>query len=170
MKRLAIALGIVSTVVLTSLVTTVLYTVLKSEQPTLPVVAKELPPTVNEVYSLINLERAKVGVAPLTLDIRLNSSAQRKTDEMITENNYGHVNRAGVHGYSYIPAGELKCKTVSENITGATSSQDAVKKWMESEAHRLALQNPVYDSTGLGVGESKGGYAGYTVVQHFCDT
>src|SRR5262249_44174159 len=40
------------------------------------------PATREELLRLVNDERAKVGVAPLAVDERLNGSAQRKTDDM----------------------------------------------------------------------------------------
>ena len=40
------------------------------------------PPDAQEMLELVNQERAKVGVAPLKLDKRLNASAQEKADDM----------------------------------------------------------------------------------------
>jgi len=38
------------------------------------------PPTVDELLRLVNEERAKVSVAPLVIDARLNQSAQKKAE------------------------------------------------------------------------------------------
>lgn len=122
---------------------------------------KKAPISVQGLFELTNAERAKVGVAPLKLDERLNQSAQRKVDEMVAENHYGHLNLAGVHGYTYVSA-FLECSYASENINNrARYSNDTVTSWMNSPLHRDAILDPRYDLVGFGV-------SGEYVVQHFC--
>ena len=123
-------------------------------------------PTAQELLTLVNTERAKVGAKPLVMDERLNQSAQKKADEMSSTNVFDHVNSQGIHGYQYIAeyAPNL-CGYYSENIIGAMTthtSQQSVTSWMNSPAHREAILNARYDLTGIAV---SGDYA----VQHFCD-
>lgn len=49
------------------------------------------PPTREELLKLVNEERAKNGVAALTEDARLDTSAQRKADDMATYHYFNHV-------------------------------------------------------------------------------
>lgn len=117
-------------------------------------------PDVYELWQLTNEERAKVGVAPLALDDRLNGSAQAKADELARTNHFEHVAPDGKRGITYIPATEMGCVYVSENL--AMNDPTPVDGWMSSPAHRAALLDGRYDSVGFGI-------AGVYVVQHFCD-
>lgn len=126
-----------------------------------------------EMLRLVNLEREKVGVAPLTLDARLSQSAQMKADDMYYGSYYDHVNpQTGKHGYTYIfdTTGKL-CSHASENLMESTdnttgelvtvSSEETVRAWMGSKSHREAILNPDYKLTGFGV-------KGPKTVEHFC--
>lgn len=128
-------------------------------------VTKPKPPTVNELLKLVNAERKKVGVAPLVLDERLNESAQRKSDEMVAEKRLEHTNKAGVHGYTYIPR-NVGCIYRSENWVSALDSEAAMDWWMRSKLHKAAIQNKKYDLTGIGITKSPDWYI---IVEHFCD-
>ena len=119
-----------------------------------------------EMLELVNKERAKVGVAPLVLDERLNQSAQEKSNDMTDRNYYGHVSPDGVHGYS-LAENRTKgsCGLVGENIAKNfydNYSQSAVNGWMNSKPHREAILDPRYTKTGFGISES-------SIVQHFCE-
>lgn len=126
------------------------------------------PPDAQEILELVNKERARIGVAPLEVDPRINASAQEKADDMVNRNYRDHVSPEGIHGYELVfkhTGGE--CRRASENLTWRTdnssaTSRDAFNSWMNSEPHRKALQNPKYTKTGIGV---KNG----VVVQHFCE-
>lgn len=126
------------------------------------------PPTTEELLALVNAERAKVGVAPLQLDVRLNQSSQRKVDNMVAFNDDDHIDQEGVHGYMYIPDTGIKCVSGSENLvfnedrTNITSARLAINTWMNSDAHRAAMLDPKYDFTGFAVKD-------WAIVQHFCN-
>ena len=132
------------------------------------VIEQPEPPTVEELLTLVNAERAKVGVAPLQLDVRLNQSAQRKVDNMIAFNDDDHIDQEGVHGYMYIPDTGIKCISGSENLvshndrTNFNSAADAVTAWMNSTSHRQAMLDPKYDFTGFAIKD-------WAIVQHFCN-
>lgn len=144
------------------------------------------PPDAQELLELVNAERAKVGVAPLVIDERLNQSAQAKADDMAKNNYFGHVDANGKHGYGYVKdyAPGL-CKQASENIVGEDSSSDAVDWWISSPAHYTAMTSTDYALTGFGIRyvdriplnkivSSKPVYSdlikSYVIVEHFCIT
>lgn len=124
-----------------------------------------IPPTVDEIYNLVNQERAKIGVAPLKLDPRLNQSAQEKAEDMAKNNYFDHVNpTTGVHGYTIISKYAKECRIGSENLANSyPTSRDLISAWLRSVSHKEAMLNPNYVLTGVGVSKSK-------VVQHFCTT
>ena len=132
------------------------------EEPTLP--------TVEELLTLVNAERAKVGVKPLVLDPLLNKSAQLKSDELLREewDDTPHVNDAGKHGYEYVSEAGAGCVYGSENLYTSSSqiaSQDALNWWTNSLTHKEALLDSKYETTGFGISGTLKVY----IVEHFCD-
>lgn len=124
------------------------------------------PPDAQELLELVNAERAKVGVAPLVIDERLNASAQMKADDMVKYNYFGHVNHDGTRGASYIGiTAPGVCSIGSENIrdnnTDINTSREAVDGWMSSKPHHEAMLRSDFTLTGFGVRNDQ-------VVQHFC--
>lgn len=120
-------------------------------------------PNVNDLLVIINEERLKAGVKPLTIDDRLNSSAQQKADQMALTGEYGHVDSKGKHGYEYIT---VECIYKSENLNAGMLTRNyrqTVDSWLNSPAHKQAMLSDEYEITGIAI---KGDY----VVQHFCNT
>lgn len=178
MRRLALVLGLITIVfgvAFTGLMITVAYKDAITPVPQTAKIVKQPTtqpklPTADQLLVVINNERTKSGVASLTLDARLNSSAQRKSDEMALQDRYEHTNVAGVHGYSYGLEIAPECKEVSENLfwkqSPYTKASDSLDWWKTSAPHYKAILNSAYDTTGFGV--SKNGND-VLVVQHFCN-
>lgn len=124
------------------------------------------PPEIMEMLELVNNERAKVGVAPLVIDPKLNESAQMKADDMFTYKYFGHENHDGTRGGSYIRTVGAACSVGSENITDNVTEEDnnsmqSVYNWVHSSPHYKAMIDSKYISTGFGVSGTK-------IVEHFC--
>lgn len=133
------------------------------------------PPDAQEMLELVNQERAKVGVAPLKLDERLNASAQEKADDMQNRDYYDHKSPDGIEGYSLVfKHMPNKCRYASENLAEVSitdnkfgSSRFTIDNWMHStKGHREAILDAKYSLVGFGI--SKQGYD-LIVVQHFCE-
>mgnify|MGYP007083455331 CR=1 FL=1 len=130
------------------------------------------PATKEELLRLVNEERAKVGVAPLVLDAKLEQSAQWKADDMVTYNYFDHVSpNDGKHGYEYINDVGIYCRTDGENITtdtgaGITASA-TVSRWVDSKPHYAAMINPDNTLTGFGISIRSNGQL--IAVEHFCE-
>lgn len=139
-------------------------------QSTLTEVKKQPLPTVTELLTLVNAERAKAGVKPLVEDSRLDQSAQFKADEMSATNMLSHTDKDGVHGYTYIAKFGKKCNVGGENIfwdgNVSTSSLSAIDWWMHSKKHREAILDSANDTTGIGISRFQNGFM---AVEHFCD-
>ena len=124
------------------------------------------PPTVDELLRLVNEERAKVGVAPLVIDARLNQSAQKKADDMVKNNYFAHVSPVdGRQGYEYISDGVPGCvyggENLRKNLEANNTSLEAIKGWNSSLPHREAMVDSEYTKTGFGISGDK-------IVEHFC--
>lgn len=124
------------------------------------------------LLTIINRERASMGVQPLKLDSRLNASAQAKVDDMVFNKYYGHVNpKTGLHGYEYAKQTTSGCYMIDENITltyrGGNPVTDKKLGWDYSPIHKSAQDNPNYDLVGFASEMSVSGARYY--VAHFCD-
>lgn len=133
------------------------------------------PPDAQEMLELVNQERAKVGVAPLKLDERLNASAQEKADDMQNRDYYDHKSPDGIEGYSLVfKHMPNRCRYASENLAKVSttdnkfgSSRFTIDNWMHStKGHREAILDAKYSLVGFGI--SRQGYD-LIVVQHFCE-
>lgn len=129
-------------------------------------------PTIAELLTLVNAERAKNGVAPLKEDPRLDASAQMKANDEIAYDYYDHTSPsgspyAGTQGYSLINKTGLACVYQSENLDENGASAEAVTAWIGSTAHHAAMIDAKYSLTGFGIaGKDVHGY--YQFVEHFC--
>lgn len=127
------------------------------------------PPDAQEMLELVNEERAKVGVAPLTIDLLLTKSAQWKADDETNNGYFGHVKPGtrGNNGLDYLAEIDTtdKCSLVSENLTdnfpNDNTSRAAIRAWVKSKPHYTAMIDPKLTLTGFGV-------SGTNIVQHFC--
>lgn len=137
------------------------------QAPVVSAVEEVKPPTVAELLTLVNAERARVGVAPLVIDERLNQSAQFKSDDMLARDYVSHTDPAtgeknGINrGFQL--TGHI-CVYIGENITllrSENSSDRAVKNWVGSPKHYAAMINPEHSVTGFGISN------GY-ITEHFC--
>lgn len=131
------------------------------------------PPDAQEMLELANQERAKVSVAPLKLDERLNASAQEKADDMQNRGYYDHKSPDGIEGYSLVfKHMPNKCRYASENLANIlipdSNSRNPISTWMSStKGHREAILDKDYDLVGFGIAKDK--YGNSLIVQHFCD-
>lgn len=123
------------------------------------------PVTSADLLALVNAERAKNGVAPLTEDSRLDTSAQEKAVDEATYNYFGHVSpHTGKNSHDWIFGTGISCADSSENLTENIYTNDAksaVEAWIASPPHHQAMISPLYTLTGFGI-------SGNQIVEHFC--
>jgi uncharacterized protein YkwD len=118
-----------------------------------------------QVFDLVNAERAKARLAPLTLNPRLVTAAQIHARDMAALGVMDHdlsgvaqpslVSRARYVGYKYNWLGE----NIASNYPDAAS---VVAAWMASSGHRANILNPNLTDGGIGVGRDAQG------VLYFC--
>ncbi|MEP4191007.1 MAG: CAP domain-containing protein, partial [Sneathiella sp.] len=116
-----------------------------------------------EMLALVNAERAKVGVDPLTFDDNLNSAAEDHSSWMLENDIFDHTGVDGTEpedravDAGYVLEGR---SAVGENIgwhsTGGEPglSDDVVlvhEGLMNSPAHKAAILNPLFTEIGIGV-------------------
>lgn len=111
--------------------------------------------SISGLHSSTNQHRANNGKAALTLNSKLNSSAQAKANDMVARNYWSHNTPDGQEpwvffdnaGYAYLKAGE--------NLAyGFATSADTVTGWMNSPSHKANMLDSAFTEVGFGFANS----------------
>ncbi|MBC7325576.1 MAG: sporulation protein [Moorella sp. (in: Bacteria)] len=118
-----------------------------------------------KVVELVNAERAKAGLKPLTADSRLARVARLKAEDMRDKNYFGHDSPTYGSFFNMLQKYGITYRTAGENIAAGYRTPEAVvAAWMASPGHRSNILNPSF--TAIGVGYAKGGsYSNYWVQE-----
>jgi len=108
-----------------------------------------------EVARLVNEERAKAGLAPLTLESKLSDVARAHSKDMAINTFFDHTNLRGESPFDRMHSAGITYRTAGENIAaGQVSAEEVMISWMNSPGHRANILNP--DFKYIGVGYYKG--------------
>lgn len=123
-------------------------------------VTKEQQPPTNatsqatEVLRLVNLERAKAGVRPLTLSKDLSDVALLKSKDMAVFNYFDHNSPNYGSPFDMMKDMGVTYKAAGENLAVGYSTPEAVVKgWMDSPGHKRNILNSMFNKMGIGVYE-----------------
>jgi uncharacterized protein YkwD len=119
-----------------------------------------------QVLALANTARKDNGCnTPLKLNTKLNTAAQRHSDDMVAKNFFSHTGSDGSDPFQRMTDAGYKWSGAAENIAaGGTTAAGAMDQWMNSPGHKANILN--CGLVDLGVGFTKGvndDYAGYWV-------
>lgn len=113
--------------------------------------------TQNEILALVNKERSKNGLKPLTIDWQVSRVAQYKSDDMANNNYFSHTSPSYGTPFQMLKSFNVKYRTAGENIAKGQKTPEAVMTaWMNSEGHRANILNPNYTHLGVGYTEKNG--------------
>lgn len=109
----------------------------------------------DEVLRLVNIERSKAGLSPLTTNATLKAAADKRAQE--TEISFSHTRPNGSKFSTVLQEYGISYRTAGENIAyGQRSPQEVVNGWMNSPGHRANILNSSFGKIGIGVYQSKG--------------
>ena len=120
---------------------------------------------VSQIANMINSERSRVGLSPLTLNSTLAAAAQAHAVDMACNNNISHTSSDGTSMYARILASGYVPSYTEEIIYGGGGPEAAFTWWKGSPPHINAILST--SSTEMGVGYvyfSNGGYGDFFVV------
>ncbi|ENY8659923.1 CAP domain-containing protein [Clostridioides difficile] len=118
-----------------------------------------------EVVDLVNIERAKAGLNPLTLDSSISNVATKKSQDMIDNNYFSHNSPTYGSPFDMLKKFGISYKTAGENIAmGQKIPKEVVNAWMNSEGHRKNIMNPNFSKIGVGVAQKSGGSIYWTQI------
>ena len=104
-----------------------------------------------EVIRLVNVERAKYGLAPLTEDWELSRVARYKSQDMHDRRYFDHTSPTYGTPFQMMRAFGLSYRSAGENIAmGYRTPQSVVTGWMNSSGHRANILNSSYTKIGVG--------------------
>ncbi len=124
-----------------------------------------------EVVRLVNVERAKEGLAPLGTYDSLTRAAQIRAPEIVTL--FSHDRPDGTSCFTAMDqTGATKgAYTWGENIAAGNATAAAtVEQWMNSPGHRANILNAKFTHIGVGYQHSAGSTYGHYWVQMFTGT
>lgn len=120
----------------------------------------------HEVLKLVNKERKKNGLNPLTLDNQLTSVANTKARDMADKRYFSHTSPTYGSPFEMLQQFGINYRSAGENIAGGQqTSQQVMTDWLNSSGHRANILNANYSK--LGVGFYQGGELGTYWVQLF---
>lgn len=116
--------------------------------------SKDVSGYASEVVKIVNSERAKQGLAPLTVRNDLAQYAQLRSTEIVS--NFAHMRPDGASPLDYVM--DINgIFTAGENIAYGQSSPEAVMNaWMNSPGHRANILNSNFTMIGVGCYEENG--------------
>lgn len=109
------------------------------------------PAAEEEMLTLVNQERTKVGLAPLTLDPRLVPIARQHSEEMFRLRYFGHDSPVTGSPFDRLDAAGIRYSRAGENLAYAQSVAVAHAGLMASPGHRENILRPEFTRIGIGV-------------------
>lgn len=111
---------------------------------------------IKQVVALVNKERAKEGLSPLTIDTKVQAAAQVRAKEC--EKLFSHTRPDGSSFSTALKEQNVSYRSAGENIAwGQHSPQQVMDAWMNSPGHRANIMNPNFTTIGVGYYENVGG-------------
>lgn len=104
-----------------------------------------------ELLALVNEERTKAGVKPLTVDVKIVLVARAYSKDMFTRKYFSHVSPEGVDVAGRLKKGEVNFSLAGENIAYAPDVATAHQGLMNSPEHKKNLLDPEFHRVGIGI-------------------
>lgn len=120
------------------------------EQPNNNGSAEGVSELAQEVARLVNEERAKAGLGPLTLDTALSNMALDKAKDMYHNNYFSHNSPTYGSPFDMMDQYNIPYSHAGENIAkGQSTAQQVMTDWMNSEGHKQNILNPNFTKIGV---------------------
>lgn len=104
-----------------------------------------------KMLQMLNQARAQHGLAPLTLDPRLQAVARAHSNEMFQQGYFAHDSPTAGSPVDRLNAAHIPYQTMGENIAYAPNVDVAERALMQSPGHRANILSPEFSRVGIGV-------------------
>ena len=115
----------------------------------------------------MNAHRRRYGLAPLSLNGKLNLAASDRVRDMFEQGYFDHVSPDGTQPFVWARHRGYRYATIGENLAeGQRSAREVVSGWMNSPGHRANILGSSFEDCGLAIaqGSPTGRSRGYTFV------
>lgn len=117
------------------------------------------------MLEMINRERGKAGLKPLTADPELTEVARKHSRDMFERGYFSHITPEGHSPFDRMRAANVHFLTAGENLAIAPTLPIAHTGLMNSPGHRANILRPTFGRVGIGIMD--GGRRGLMVAQEF---
>jgi hypothetical protein len=108
--------------------------------------------SVDKLFRLTNEEREKEGLSQLKYNDQLAEAANKKANDMYTQNYWAHYAPDGSTPWSFILGSGYKYEYAGENLAkNFLFSDGVVEAWMKSPTHRENIMRDEYSEVGFAV-------------------
>jgi uncharacterized protein YkwD len=114
---------------------------------------------------LVNNERTRAGLSPLTADPELTEVARRHSIDMFARGYFAHLNPEGRSPFERMREANVSYLTAGENLALAPTLQIAHNGLMNSPGHRANILHRNFGRVGIGILD--GGVHGLMITQDF---
>ena len=105
-----------------------------------------------KIIDLLNLERAKNGLGPLSVNDKLTQAAITKGENMFAQNYWAHVSPDGTQPWSFITQAGYAYQSAGENLArDFFDEQSLLTGWLNSPTHKANILNGNFSETGVAV-------------------
>lgn len=112
----------------------------------------------SEVVRLVNIERSKAGLQPLTENWQVSRVARYKSQDMATKGYFSHTSPTYGSPFTMMQNFGIRFSSAGENIAmGQRTPQEVVTGWMNSPGHRANILSPSYTQIGVGLAKNSKG-------------
>lgn len=126
----------------------------EQEKPETP--EQDVHAYVFRIVELVNEERAKAGLNPVTLKEDVTAAAQVRAME--SEVSFSHTRPNGTSFASALKEAGVSYRGAGENIAwGQKSPEEVMRGWMNSAGHRANILNEKYTAIGVGYHQNNKG-------------
>ncbi len=110
----------------------------------------------SNLLTATNTERNAVGASSLTINDKLNASAQAKANDMVSRDYWAHNTPEGQEPWIFIDAQGYMYTKAGENLAyGFSSSNSTITGWMNSPSHKANLLDTSFQEVGFGFANSE---------------
>lgn len=116
-----------------------------------------------EVIRLVNVERAKQGLQPLSYNWELSRVARYKSKDMANIGYFDHTSPTYGSPFTMMKNFGIRYSYAGENIAmGYRTPEDVVNGWMNSAGHRRNILSPNFTQIGVGYATNNQGVPYWT--------
>lgn len=105
-----------------------------------------------QIFNLINKERIKRNIPPLTLNNKLIQAAKNKAKDLADKKYFDHNSPNGKQFSSWIKETNYKYSFIGENLAiNFQTEETTINAWMKSESHKENILEKNFTETGIAI-------------------